>query len=268
MSKIAIVIPARYGSSRFPGKPLAKIAGKSMLQRVVELANNAIKGKENISVLVTTEDERIAEHAKEIGVDCVMTSADCPTGSDRALEAIKQLDKKPDFVLNLQGDAPFTPLEAIEKMLGAFNEKTEIITPVHQLRWDDLDRLRESKKTTPFSGTTAILNENDEAIWFSKNIIPAIRKEEKLREESENSPVFQHMGLYGFRVDILEKFVTLSQSYYEKLEGLEQLRMIENGIKVRCVKIHVEPGRMQSGIDTPEDLARAEKLLAELGEAA
>lgn len=268
MSKIAIVIPARYGSTRFPGKPLAEISGKSMLQRVAELAEKAAAGRDDIDVLVTTEDERIADHAKGIGAKCVMTSPDCPTGSDRALEAIQQLDEKPDFVLNLQGDAPFTPLEAIEKMLGAFDTQTEVVTPVHQLRWGDLDRLRESKKTTPFSGTTAIINENSEALWFSKNIIPGIRKEDDLRESSELSPVHQHMGLYGFRVDILERFVTLPQSNYEQLEGLEQLRMLENGIAVRVVKIHVEPGRMQSGIDTPEDLERAEKLLTELGESA
>jgi len=268
MNKIAIVIPARYGSTRFPGKPLAQIAGKSMLRRVVELASEAAKDRDNVDVLVTTEDQRIADHAKEIGVACIVTSEDCPTGSDRALEAIAQLDDKPDFVLNLQGDAPFTPLESIEKMLAAFRPETEIVTPVHQLRWDDLDRLREAKKTTPFSGTTVILNADNEAIWFSKNIIPGIRKEEQMREDCALSPVFQHMGLYGFRTDVLEHFVTLPQSHYEQLEGLEQLRMLENNMRIQTVKIDVESGRRQSGIDTPEDLARAEKLLAALGEAA
>ena len=138
-------------------------------------------------------------------------------------------------------------------------------TPVHALRWSDLDRLREAKKTTPFSGTTAILDKDDRALWFSKNIIPAIRKEDRSKEPS---PVFQHMGLYGFRVDILERFCALPLGHYEQLEGLEQLRMIENGIQIQSVRIDVEPGRMQSGIDTPEDLARAETILAELGDSA
>ena len=267
MSNITIVIPARYGSTRFPGKPLAQIAGKSMLQRVVELAQKAIDGRDNIDILVATEDERIANHAAEIGVAYVVTSDECRTGSDRALEAINQLETKPDFVLNLQGDAPFTPLSAINAILDSFNEKTEVVTPIHQLRWDDLDHLRESKKTTPFSGTTAIIKDNGEAVWFSKNILPAIRKEKDMRLSADLSPVHQHMGLYGFRVDILEQFCALPQGHYEALEGLEQLRMLENDIKIQTVKVEVDAGRMQSGIDTPEDLARAEAILSEFGEA-
>lgn len=261
MSKIAIAIPARYGSTRFPGKPLAEIAGRSMLARVVDLAREAAGKK--IGVFVTTEDARIEAHARTLGVDCYLTKDDIPTGSDRVLAAVRQLPARPDFVVNLQGDAPFTPLSAIKAVIAAFqeNETLEVVTPVHRLSWGDLDRLRENKKTTPFSGTTAILNETGRAIWFSKQIIPAIRKEEALREKEKKSPVYQHMGLYGFRVDMLEKFCALPQGRYEILEGLEQLRMIENGIRVQTVEIDIEPGRMQSGIDTPEDLQRAEEML-------
>lgn len=266
---ITIVIPARYASTRFPGKPLAEIAGKSMLQRVVELAQSSSAEMEHVDVLVATEDARIADHAAEIGVAYVMTSEECATGSDRALEAIGHLEHKPDYVLNLQGDAPFTNPDAVRAILDAFHsdEDIEVVTPVHQLRWDDLDRLREAKKDAPFSGTTAIINQDGQALWFSKQILPAIRKEDAMRAGTQYSPVHQHMGLYGFRVDILEKFCALPQSSYEQLEGLEQLRMIENNIKVQTVKIDVAPGRMQSGIDTPEDLKRAEAILAEYGEA-
>ena len=256
--RIAIAIPARYGSTRFPGKPLAEIGGQSMLSRVVELARSIA----DVDVFVTTEDQRIADHAAKLGVPCIVTG-DCATGSDRVLAALRQIDEWPDFVLNLQGDAPFTPPSVVQAIIKAFqdNPRAEVVTPVHALSWDDLDRLREAKKTTPFSGTTAIIDENNRALWFSKNIIPAIRKEDELRAASDTSPVHQHIGLYGFRTDILERFCELPMGSYEKLEGLEQLRMLENGIKVTAVPVDIEKGAIQSGIDTPEDLERANAAL-------
>ncbi len=263
MTTTTIIIPARYGSTRFPGKPLAKIAGKTMLQRVVEVARTAGKMDERISYLVATDDERIAMHCNDIKAPFIMTPESCKTGSDRVLAALRQLSDWPDFVINLQGDAPFTEADVIMAMVYAFrdNPRLEVVTPVHRLSWEDLDALREAKKATPFSGTTAILDERKQALWFSKNIIPAIRKEEDLRQREEFSPVWQHMGLYGFRVDVLEKFCSLEPGHYEELEGLEQLRMLENGIKVQAVPVEVESGITHSGIDSPEDLKRAEKIL-------
>jgi 3-deoxy-manno-octulosonate cytidylyltransferase (CMP-KDO synthetase) len=261
--KLAIAIPARYGSSRFPGKPMTLIDGQTMLSRVVALAQKIAAENPGTSVFVATEDKRIADHAAELKVPCFITPASCPTGSDRVLSALRQFDEWPEFVINLQGDAPFTPPSVLKALIKSFQEnpRAEVVTPVHQLSWADLDRLRESKKTTPFSGTTAIVGQGDRALWFSKNIIPAIRNEEKLRADERVSPVFQHMGLYGFRTDILEKFCALPQGHYEQLEGLEQLRMIENGIKITAVKVEIESGVIQSGIDTPEDVQRAENLL-------
>lgn len=268
--RTAIIIPARYGSTRFPGKPLVKIGGKSMLQRVVEIGQHAANTHDNVTLAVATEDQRIAGHCAEIGVPCYITSADCATGSDRVLEASEQAGGNFDFILGLQGDAPFTPPQAIERMLLAVEStpSIEVVTPIVNLRWDELDALRESKKTTPFSGTTAVIDTNGKALWFSKNIIPGIRKEEALREQSLYSPVYQHIGLYGYRADILKKFVSLPQGHYEQLEGLEQLRLIENGISIQTVTLEVEAGLAQAGIDSPEDVERAERLLAELGDAA
>ncbi len=266
--KLAIAIPARFGSTRFPGKPLAVIAGKSMIQRVHELAQFATKDYPQVDVFITTEDQRIVDHAQDIGANCIMTPASCPTGSDRVLSAIRQLNDWPDFILNLQGDAPFTPPAIIKKLFETFeaNPRAEVVTPVHRLSWDDLDRLRERKKTTPFSGTTAIVNESGQALWFSKNVIPAMRKEKELRAELETSPVYQHIGLYGYRSDILEQFCRLPEGTYEALEGLEQLRMLENGIHIQTVEIEIEPGAIQSGIDSPEDIKRAEAHIKEHGE--
>ena len=264
-----IVIPARYGSTRFPGKPLAMLGGQSMLSRVVDIAKEAAAHFSTfdhikVAYVVATDDQRIADHAREIGAACIMTPASCKTGSDRALAAVRQLDHAPDFIINLQGDAPFTPPSALIRMIERFtqNKNIEVITPVCPLSWAALDRLRESKKSTPFSGTTAIVDPGGNALWFSKNIIPAIREEDNLRKGQGASPVFQHIGLYGFRYDILEKFCALPQSVYEQVEGLEQLRLLENGIRVQTISLVCEDGLTHGGIDTPEDLKRAEKFFS------
>lgn len=267
--KYAVAIPARFGSTRFPGKPLAKISGQSMLSRVVEVARRAVARYENDAfVFVTTEDQRIADHAAELGVVCVMTPTRCKTGSDRVLSALRQLDDWPEFVVNLQGDAPFTRPETIIDMIETFRAAplSEVITPVQRLSWHDLDRLRKAKETTPFSGTTAIIDAKGRALWFSKNILPAIRGEADIRVTSTTSPVYQHIGLYGFRSDILEKFCMLEQGSYELLEGLEQLRMLENGIRIQTILMESADGAIQSGIDSPEDIKRAEIYIKEFGD--
>jgi len=257
--KTAIIIPARYASTRFPGKPLIEIAGQTMLSRVADIARKAAEGL-NVTLAVATEDERIEKHCKDIGITCVMTSDSCKTGSDRVLEAAQKLGGDFEFVVGLQGDAPFTPVDAPRKLIEAFakDPTLEVATPIVKLRWSELDALRTSKKTTPFSGTTCVIDAKGKALWFSKTILPAIRKENR---EDEFSPVYQHIGLYGYRFDVLKKFVTLPEGHYEKLEGLEQLRLLENGISIQTVTLEVDAGLAQAGIDSPEDVARAEKLL-------
>jgi len=266
--KTALLIPARYGSTRLPGKPLVKIAGQTLLQRVVRLAQEAAKGRPDVSIAVATDDERIAAHANELGVPALMTPTSCPTGTDRAALAVKQLAFTPDFVLNLQGDAPLTPPDFLTAMIDAFAAAScDLITPVTQLTWDELDSLRESKKVTPFSGTTATFDEKTGlAFWFSKNIIPAIRKEEKLRAQNSLSPVWRHIGLYGYSRTMLERFGSLPEGAFEALEGLEQLRVLEHGYKIRCVPVSYAGRANMSGIDSPEDVVRAEALIAKHGE--
>ncbi len=266
--KTVIIIPARYGSTRLPGKPLAMIAGKTMLSRVYALALAAAQHDPDIEVVIATDDERVGNHCDELGAKWVMTPVSCPTGTDRALAAVEKLGTKPDFVLNLQGDAPLTPPDFIRGMIDAFkaDPKLDVVTPVTQMTWEQLDKLRESKKTTPFSGTCVILNKDDIALWFSKNIIPAIRKEEKYREKGALSPVFRHIGLYGYSRTMLEKFVALPEGYYEALEGLEQLRVIENGYTVKAVKVDYAGRASMSGVDSPEDIIRTEELIKKHGE--
>lgn len=266
--KIAIIIPARYGSTRFPGKPLAKIAGQSMLSRVVARADEIKARYPEIDVLVATEDQRIADHCEKIGATCIITSDACPTGSDRVLEAANAISGNHDVLLSLQGDAPFTPVSALQAMIETFRNHpdSQVVTPVIRLRWAELDALRDAKKTTPFSGTTAVIDRNGKALWFSKNILPAIRKEEALRAVDEFAPVYQHIGLYAYRRDVLARFVDLPQGQYEQMEGLEQLRFLENDIPIQTVTIEVDEGLAQAGIDSPEDIARAESLLRKAGE--
>ena len=269
--KTLICIPARYASTRFPGKPLAKIAGKEMLLRVVENAKKAAEKFEDCAVIVATEDQRIVDFCKANNIDVRLTSDACRTGTDRVMEVVNGLENKPEFILNLQGDNPLCPGWFIEAVLSEYykDPTVETVTPVTQLSWADLDKLRENKKTTPFSGTTAVVDEKGDAFWFSKNIIPAIRKEEKYREVSEKSPILRHIGLYGYRTDVLQKATALPEGVYEKLEGLEQLRWIENGIKVRTVKVEYgkyAPMASLSGVDNPEDVERVEAVLAECGE--
>ena len=266
--KTLIGIPARYGSTRFPGKPLAKIKGKEMLLRVWENAMSAAKKFEGCEAVVATDDERIMDFCKEHNISAVMTSSDCRTGTDRIVEAADSFAEKPEFVVNLQGDNPICPSWFLEAVIGEYykDNSIETVTPVVNLKWSELDDLREHKKATPFSGTTAVFDANNDAFFFSKNIIPAVRKEEKLREASEFSPVYRQIGLYGYRYDILKKISSLPEGKYEKLEGLEQLRWIENKIKVRCVEVNYrnyDKMAALSGVDSPEDVARVEKVLDE-----
>lgn len=267
MLNTVIVIPARHASTRLPGKPLAMIAGKTMVERVHAIAMTAAEKHGNVKVFVTTEDERIHTYCSDNHIECVKTPVDCPTGTDRTLAAISTLGLRPDFVINLQGDTPLMKPAFISAMIDAYtkNPKNDIVTPVVQLDWDALDQLRKDKDITPFSGTTTILDKNNNAVWFSKNIIPAIRKEDQLRAETTLSPVYRHIGLYGYRFDKLEEFVSLPESHYETLEGLEQLRALENGFTINCVKVEYGDHPAMSGVDSPEDIKRTEALLKQYG---
>jgi 3-deoxy-manno-octulosonate cytidylyltransferase (CMP-KDO synthetase) len=261
--KSVIVIPARYASTRFPGKPLHPINGVSMLARTVAAAREAGRATD-AAVLVATDDDRIARHAADIGVEAVMTDPDLPSGTDRCRAAAAIAAPDADFVVNLQGDAPFTPPAHVAALI-ANASRGDVVTPVIQLSWDALDALREHKKTTPFSGTTCIRAPDGRALWFSKTILPALRSETKLRAAGPLSPVLQHVGLYGYSREALGRIAGLQPSRYEELEGLEQLRFLENGLSVFAVQ--VAPSQLPSaGIDTPQDVAKAEQALMRFGD--
>ncbi len=262
----AIIIPARWGSTRLPGKPLAMIAGRTMLSRVVVIARAA--ADQDTQIAVATDNAKIAAHCAELGVQALMTPADCPTGTDRVYAAMRQLPTVPDFVVNLQGDAPLTPPDFIRALMARYRANPcDVVTPVTQLSWDALDTLRTSKQQTPLSGTIAVFDQaTGRAHWFSKNILPAIRKEVALRAAGALSPVWRHVGLYGYSRVMLEQYISLPEGYYEQMEGLEQLRVLEHGHQICCVPVDYRGRANMSGVDSPEDIARAEALIAAHGE--
>ena len=258
-----IVIPARYASTRFPGKPLHLINGVSMLARTIAAACKAGQAT-GARVLVATDDDRIAAHARELGAEPVMTDPDLPSGTDRCRAAAELAAPEADFIVNLQGDAPFTPPGHVSALIDNAT-RADVVTPVINLTWEALEALREHKKSTPFSGTTCIRGEDGRAIWFSKNILPAIRSEAELRAAGPLSPVLQHVGLYGYSRKALDSIAALPPSRYEELEGLEQLRFIENGLSVYAVPVAASE-LPSAGIDTPQDVAKAERALNRLGD--
>ncbi len=261
-----IVIPARYGSTRLPGKPLQPIAGRMLIERVASVAMAAARELGDIEVVVATDDQRILEAVHSIGLQAVMTAAEISSGSGRALAAAKATGHGDGLIVNLQGDAPFTaPAHLVEIVRDARATGAAVTTPVVQLDWPRLDRLRHNKQTTPASGTTCIRAADGRALWFSKQILPHMRHEQKLRDSVPLSPVLQHIGLYCYRPAALEAFEAAEPSHYEVLEGLEQLRLIELGLEIRAVI--VAPARItMSGVDSPDDVARAEALIAKLGD--
>ena len=263
-----VIIPARYGSARLPGKPLTLIAGRTMLSRVYGIARAAARGRSGIDVIVATDDARIGAHCDEIGAPWVMTPVSCPSGTDRALAALEQLQQAYDRIINLQGDAPLTPPDFVTAMLGAFESDPaiEVVTPAVRLSWTELDGLRQQKEDAPFSGTCVVVDARGDARWFSKQIIPAMRSEAALRREGGLSPVLRHVGLYGYTRRMLETYVTLPIGHYERHEGLEQLRLLEHGHRVRVVEVDYRGRAAMSGVDSPRDVARAEALIARHGE--
>lgn len=247
-------------------KPLLPIAGHSLLHRTIALGRNAVASEADARLVVATDDRRIADHAEAIGCEAVMTNAAIATGSGRALATARQEATSPAIVVNLQGDSPFQPPAALGAMVAALRDGiADVVTPVVRLSWTALDNLREHKVLTRSSGTTCVRAADGRALWFSKAIIPAIRDEASLREAGDPSPVWRHIGLYAYRLAALEAFEAAPPTELEQIEGLEQLRLLELGLRIDAVA--VEPSRFDiSGIDTAEDIARAEALIAAYGD--
>jgi 3-deoxy-manno-octulosonate cytidylyltransferase (CMP-KDO synthetase) len=241
------IIPARYQSTRFPGKPLVMIHGKTMIQRVYEQAHAALG-----QVWVATDDAQIYESVVAFGGNCVYTSPNHTSGTDRCAEAARQISGIIDFdvVINIQGDEPFIRPEQILKLKGCFSGKTEIATLVRKIT--DVSEIDDPNKPK------VVINRHSEALYFSRSAIPYVRGisgEGRLA----HATFWAHIGIYGFMADVLQEITSLGPGRLEVAESLEQLRWLENGYKIKVA----ETGYQSFGIDTPDDLERALKHFAE-----
>ena len=232
------IIPARYASSRFPGKPLVDIGGKTMIQRVYEQAK---KCKQLTEVIVATDDERIYNHVVDFGGVAMMTGANHQSGTDRCAE-VAAAHPQYDVVINIQGDEPYIDPEQISKLTTCFNSPdVQIATLVKRVK--DVQELH--NPNTP----KVIVTKLNEAAYFSRSAIPHIRGEEP-QNWLEFYPYFKHIGIYGYRADVLQEITRLPISSLEKAEALEQLRWIENGYRIKVAETDLET----YAVDTPEDL--------------
>ncbi len=240
MRRVAVIIPARYGAQRFPGKPIADLAGKPLISHVVERARRA-RGVD--AVAVATDDARIARAAEEAGAGAIMTG-EAATGTDRVAEAARRLEPRAGIVVNLQGDEPLLDPRALEALVAAMHEQEPpMATLARPLEPDEADRPQVVK---------VVCDRRGDALYFSRAGIPH-------RRAGGVSPLARaHVGVYAFAAEALEAFAALPLGELEREESLEQLRALENGLKIRVVDTRYRG----FGVDTPEDLERARAILA------
>ncbi|NDV58576.1 3-deoxy-manno-octulosonate cytidylyltransferase [Bacteroides sp. 519] len=250
--KFLAIIPARYASTRFPAKPLAVLGGKPMIQRVYEQVLGAFE-----DVYVATDDERIENVVLGFGGKVVMTSSLHQSGTDRCYEAYTKVPGNYDVVVNIQGDEPFIQLSQLETIKECFTDSSvQIATLVKPFAAEDDIEMLENPNSPK-----VIVDKNMNALYFSRSVIPYQRNVTK-QEWLKHHIYYKHIGLYAYRSDVLKEITTLAQSSLELAESLEQLRWLENGYKIKTGITHVET----IGIDTPEDLQRAELFLNQITE--
>ena len=242
--KFMAIIPARYASTRFPGKPLAVLGGKTVIQRVYGQVSSVLD-----EVYVATDDQRIYDCVTGFGGRAVMTREDHKSGTDRIEEAVEKIHSSADVIINVQGDEPFIQPSQIKTLMSLFDDPdTQIGT---------LGKLFESIEAVENPNSPKIVTDNRGfALYFSRSVIPYIRGKER-KEWFGEYPFLKHLGIYAYRREVLKEVTLLPQSSLEKAESLEQLRWLQNGYRIRVGLTDVET----VGIDTPEDLQRAEEFL-------
>lgn len=258
-----ILIPARYASSRYPGKPLVELRGaggvaKPLIQRSVEAARK-IAGVGG--VLVTTDDERIADACGRFGVGVIMTSPECRNGTERCAEALAQLHQ-PDLVINFQGDALLTPNHFVEGLIERMRrDDVDVATPAMRLRSEEVRTLQAEEAAGRVGGTTVVTDDAGRALYFSKRLIPHLPAGAL---DQPLSPVLLHVGVYAYRPTALAAYAQTPPTELEQLEGLEQLRFLVAGIPVAVVEVEPPPFALRE-LNNPEDVAPIEEALARAG---
>jgi 3-deoxy-manno-octulosonate cytidylyltransferase (CMP-KDO synthetase) len=259
-----ILIPARYQSTRYPGKPLVTLKGatgtaKPLIQRSVEAARR-ISGVSG--VFVVTDDDRIADACAGFGVGVIMTSPECRNGTERCAEALTQLHET-DLVINFQGDALLTPAGFVEALIARMHEDGDalVATPAMRLRSVEVRALQAEESAGRVGGTTVVTDDAGYALYFSKRLIPHLPAGAL---NGETSPVKLHVGVYAYRPQALERYAATPVSELETLEGLEQLRFLAAGMPVAVVEVETPPYALRE-LNNPEDVAPIEQALAEAG---
>ncbi len=241
-SSIAGIIPARYASSRFPGKPLINIGGKTMIQRVYE---QACQAKTLKTVIVATDDERIYQHVQDFGGNVVMTSPNHPSGTDRCYEAYTLSGMKDiDAIVNIQGDEPFIQPGQIDLLCSIFDSREVQLGTL-------VKKLKNAADLNNPNAMKVVLNKDKEALYFSRSPIPYLRNHPQ-EKWLDNHTFYKHIGIYAYRTDVLQQIVQLPPSSLELAESLEQLRWLENGYKIKVAVTDYE----SISVDTPEDLEK------------
>ena len=259
---VLIVIPARYASTRYPGKPLVNLKGpdgdKSLIQRSWE-AGRAVKGVTD--VYVVTDSDEIRDAAQGFGAEVIMTAPERENGTARCAEAVVNAGLDHDLIINLQGDAPLTPPWFVEALIDAMKQDPSIgmATPVLRCDAETYAHFTEDRRAGRVGGTTAIFGADNRALYFSKEVIPWL---DSAKVANPHEEVFHHVGLYAYRPDTLAQYITWPEGRLEKLEGLEQLRFLENGARVSCVEVDAG-GRVFWELNNPADVARIEAVLAQ-----
>lgn len=242
--KVIAIIPARYASTRFPGKPLAMLAGKPVIQHVYEQVKKVLP-----EAWVATDDDRIFNAVKLFGGKAVMTRTDHKSGTDRIEEAAEKIGTDADVIINIQGDEPFIQPSQIETICRQFdNESTQIATLGKPFTSMDAVENTNSPKI--------VIDNNGFALYFSRSVIPFMRGIDR-SQWLDHYPYIKHLGIYAYRRKVLQEITKLPQSSLEKAESLEQLRWLQNGYRIRVGITNVET----VGIDTPDDLKRAEDFI-------
>ncbi|WP_111538060.1 3-deoxy-manno-octulosonate cytidylyltransferase [Palleronia aestuarii] len=260
--RTVIVIPARYASTRYPGKPLAELALPDGTRRsLIRLSWEAACRVRDVNrVLVATDDDRIAEAARSFGAEVVMTAEECRNGTERCADALARGGIEADLVVNLQGDAPLTPPWFVEALVEAMarDAEAEVATPV--LRCDPVTygHFRADRLAGRVGGTTAVFDRSGRALYFSKEVVPYIDP----GRIPDPIPVFHHVGVYAYRPAALAAYGAWAPGPLETLEGLEQLRFLENGVPIACVEVEGR-GRVFWELNNPEDIPRIEAVLKE-----
>jgi 3-deoxy-manno-octulosonate cytidylyltransferase (CMP-KDO synthetase) len=237
--KTICVIPARYGSTRFPGKPLAVICGKPLIQRVYDQVKKAVSAG---NIVIATDDDRIFKAASKFCRQVVMTSPGCPSGTDRVAEAVRKIEC--DVVVNVQGDEPVVSPLTIKKLIRVMELNKDVVMATPVRKFKSMDEINSD------NSAKVVIDKDENALFFSRYLRPG----------TLNAPVFKHIGLYAYRKEFLLKLVRMPVSKLEKFERLEQLRVLENGYKIRTVLVNSD----SVPVDVPEDIKKVELILSKL----